>query len=395
MYKKNIALEYILTFTRNFSLVHGIWMLYLALKGFTLLQLGIVEGVFHVTSLTMEIPTGVIADVFGRKISRFLSGFLYMLFLILMLIGTDVVVVSIAFALCGLSYTLESGSGDAMLYDSLVELDRKSDYPKINGRKEVAYQAGSMISLLIGGYIANSDFELTFKITIIITIITMLVVLRMKETTVQKEKEKTSIGEKLKKQYVESFKYVFSNKRLGFLLIVGALFAFPVTTIFFYSQNYFFAQGFNTMEIGLFLALHSGTAVIGALLVERIIKKFSERMILYFIPLIEVILLWIYILDYGYIAFILLGAVESIIYVILLEYVNRLIPSSKRATILSISSMIFSILMILVFPLIGYISDVYSMQEGFIFNAIIATFAYIVFIIIYRRKHERTNQEIL
>ena len=50
----------------NLSLT-GAWVAILAARGFTLVEIGIVETVFHITSLVFEIPSGVLADVFGRK----------------------------------------------------------------------------------------------------------------------------------------------------------------------------------------------------------------------------------------------------------------------------------------------------------------------------------------
>ena len=48
-------------------------MLYLAAKGLSLFQIGLMETVFHVTSFLMEVPTGVVADLYGRKVSRALG----------------------------------------------------------------------------------------------------------------------------------------------------------------------------------------------------------------------------------------------------------------------------------------------------------------------------------
>ena len=74
VYKRNIILDYILTFIRNLNFTHGIWMIYLnQVKGFTLLEVGLLEGIFHIASITMEVPTGIIGDLVSRKFSLLLS----------------------------------------------------------------------------------------------------------------------------------------------------------------------------------------------------------------------------------------------------------------------------------------------------------------------------------
>jgi len=65
--RRNIKLEYIYSFISNFDINAGIWVLYLVYKGLPLWQIGIVEGIFHVTSFCFEVPSGAIADLIGRK----------------------------------------------------------------------------------------------------------------------------------------------------------------------------------------------------------------------------------------------------------------------------------------------------------------------------------------
>ena len=71
--KNNINKNYIYTLLQNIDLTRGIWMIYLAGKGMSLTQLGLLEMVFHITSFLMEVPTGAVADIFGRRISRILG----------------------------------------------------------------------------------------------------------------------------------------------------------------------------------------------------------------------------------------------------------------------------------------------------------------------------------
>src|SRR5688500_10716321 len=51
----------------EFGLTQGIWILYLQDRGYSLGQIGLAESVFHLAPLTLELPTGSLADVVGRK----------------------------------------------------------------------------------------------------------------------------------------------------------------------------------------------------------------------------------------------------------------------------------------------------------------------------------------
>ena len=64
--KKQISKLYMASILGNLSLT-GAWVAILAARGYSLIKIGIAETVFHIFSLTFEIPSGVFADVFGRK----------------------------------------------------------------------------------------------------------------------------------------------------------------------------------------------------------------------------------------------------------------------------------------------------------------------------------------
>lgn len=64
---KNIKLDFIFRFFCNFCITDGIFVLFLTKKGMSLWQIGILEGIFHATSIITEIPSGALADLLGRK----------------------------------------------------------------------------------------------------------------------------------------------------------------------------------------------------------------------------------------------------------------------------------------------------------------------------------------
>ena len=67
MLRKNIVLDYITTFVTNLNMQSSIWVLYLAYCGLNLAQIGLVEGIYHATSIVFEIPSGAVADLIDRK----------------------------------------------------------------------------------------------------------------------------------------------------------------------------------------------------------------------------------------------------------------------------------------------------------------------------------------
>ena len=378
-YKRNIKLDYLHKLVRNINFTQGFWLLFLlVVKDFNLFEVGILEMVFHLTSVTMEVPTGVIADVFGRKTSRVLGILSYFIYIFIMIFSSSYIIILIGFIFCGLSFTFESGSGEALVYDSLKLMGKEDTFMKVNGYKEVIFQIAASISLLLSGYLISISFNLTYYMTLGFYLIALIVILLMKETPIVRKVKSINIKQLLYNQYIVSTKVVMRNKRLLFLIIIGAMMAAPITTLYLYLPDYLRDLGYSYLEMGLLLGFHSGLAAMGGFFAHRLEKKYKEKKILYFIPLFITISFWLVLVEQIIIIpFLILGFFDSIFYVVLLDYINKIVPSEIRATVLSFNGMMFSFVMILIFPLIGLISNFYGLWIGYLILAIIISMFYL------------------
>lgn len=364
--KRNVFKNYIFTLISSLDFTRGIWMIYLASKGMSLTQLGLLETIFHITSFAMEVPTGAIADIFGRKVSRIAGRFFSLISVILLLVAKDFLWFAISFVFTALSYNLESGAGDALVYDSLKEVGEEDRYMKISGNKELFYQTAGIISFFIGGYLAVKSYNIAFALTIIIGIITIVQSFTFKEPNVGKRSPSEEKENIFMKQLRDSAKVVVKSPRIIFLIVFLEVIMVFCTCIFFYLQNYLKGNGYNEAAIGTIYALSSLAAALSAPMVHKIEKRIKEQGILIIIPIITIACIWgIALSQYHYIFFIILMVTESVIFVASSDYINKMIPSENRATILSFSSMVFSFFMITLFPLIGLIGDKYSLITSF------------------------------
>lgn len=373
-YYHNIKLNYVFTFFTNFNMTSGIWMIYLASKGLSLVWLGILEGIFHLTSLLMETPTGAIADIKGRKFSRQLGLLISILYFVIMLSGTKHWHYMVAFVFYALSYNLESGAGDALIYDSLKVSNQENKFMKVTGIKEVVFQIASGIGIAVGGYLAVQNYDTPFKLMIGIGIISFIIAAFFKEVEIGKPKEKPRIFKAIKDQYVISFSFIKKEKRVLFLSIVLNLIGTFVLIGFFYMQNYWKGLGVSEFTIGILLGLHGFSAALGGYFAHRVEKKLGEKKIIILVTIFISAAYWLlYFPIASFIVIVIIGFVDSLFYVVLSTYINHLIPSEQRATLLSFSSMIFSMMMIVLFPLVGFLGDTIGLSHAFLIMALIIT----------------------
>ncbi len=388
-YRKNVNLDLIHTFLRSLNFTHGIWYVYLLHQGFTYFEVGIFETIFHFTSLTMEVPTGIVADLYGRKVSRVLGIFSYVIYVLILIYSTNIILVSIAFIFCGLSFTFESGSGEALVYDSMKISGDESFFINFLGKKEILYQIASTIALFIGGWIALTSFKINFWIVLIGYTGALTAILLMKETPLILHKKTKKVAQLLYEHFVISTKTVFSNKRLTLLIIIGALVSAPITSLFFLISDHLISNlGYSKFLMGILLGTHAAAGAIGGYFAYKLEKHYSEKMILYLVPFFTSISFWLILIDQIiFVPFVLLGFLDSVFYVVLGDYINKIAPSEQRATILSFGGMSFSISMIILFPIVGWISDNYGMMYSFAVLASIVTIIFFIMVIIIKNNH--------
>ncbi len=90
--KKQISRLYLSSVLENVSLT-GAWVAILAARGYSLVEIGFAETVFHIVSLMFEIPSGVLADVFGRKNMLIVSNIMRMIGNVIMILSCNLLMV--------------------------------------------------------------------------------------------------------------------------------------------------------------------------------------------------------------------------------------------------------------------------------------------------------------
>jgi MFS family permease len=355
-------------------------------------QLGLLEAIFHVTSFLMEVPTGSVADIWGRKASRIAGRLCYALSLIFMFHSTTFLLQVVAFILSALGYNLESGAGDALLYDSLLLDGEEGRYIKVKGNDELINQIGSILSFLLGGYLASLDFGLAFYATAGSALAGFCIALFFIEPELEKEekRKKTSVFNNvlisLKSQILDSGKVFKKKPRIGFFILFSeSLFAFMVC-LFFYLQNHWTNLGFSPATIGVVFSLHAAIAAF-FLKAHAIEKRIGQRGLLVGCPLMLLVTLWgVALTPYSMVFYVLCASIEGLLIPTISTYLNQLIPSKFRATILSFQSMAYSLFMIAIFPLVGLVGNVASLNHAFVLLSALATLLVIPYLVMLSKQ---------
>src|SRR5207249_177540 len=141
-----------------------IWVVFLQRKGLSLTQVGLLEGVAWTITAFLEVPTGAIADRWGRKASIAVGASLYGIAMFLILTEALSPAFLLGYALWNSSTAFVSGADSALLYDSLKADGRAVEASKQSGRYAAINQASQGVASLVGAALATVDISLCFAI---------------------------------------------------------------------------------------------------------------------------------------------------------------------------------------------------------------------------------------
>lgn len=366
--KQNINTNYQYTFVRNL-VVTGLWMLYLTEKGFTPFEVGLMEAAFHGASFLFEVPSGSIGDRFGYRNTLIASCVVNIISCLFTVLSNNFWLVAFGFVLSSLSYCLASGTTEALVFESLLAKKQESRYINVSANISVLMELSMSLGIVIAGLMSTWYFDGVYWIQIALSVICILIALRFVEP-----KRPAHIQEK----YFQLMKSAFVlTKSIPNLIVVMLSFAFIDAlnaTYYFYFQNYFAEIGIAGLGISLVIVVSSIFQVLGAKLAPAIEKRLSmsRLFLIVFILLAACIGLSSFLPNIlVVVCYILANTLCALISPIRSNFINQLIPSGKRATINSIDSLCFSLMMIPMFPITGGLLHLLGYRQTFTILAIV------------------------
>lgn len=355
--EKNIYLDYIYSFLGNLNMSSSVWVLYLAFRGMNLAQVGILEGIFHVTSVICEIPSGAAADLLGRKRSMIAGRICLAASCIIMLFSQSFTGFAIAFVIQAWGYNFNSGSEEALVYDSMKQCGKEKEYLKVSGRLNMLIEIAQAAATVAGGVLAEYSYFWCYAASCVIALLCLIPVCLMTEPEQEQDSAKMQGGVvKLTAGHFKTcWKILKGDKAIRkVLLSFSSVFA-VYTVLFFYSQQYFYDLGLNKIQISIIMLLAGAASCLGAYASDKIYSLLKNKTIYAAAFVIGGCLIGFQVrsLSLSVILFMVATGVNALLYPVKSVSLNSLIPSQQRATLISVDSLLFSVGMVLLFPAAG------------------------------------------
>ena len=370
------------------SLIWGINTIFLLDAGLSNLEAFAANAFFTAGMVLFEVPTGIVADTIGRRVSYLLGTLTLMastfLYVLLWQIGAPLWEWAIASMLLGLGFTFFSGAVEAWLVDALTATDYSGELETVFGRGQIVSGAAMLVGSVAGGFIARqTSLGVPFVLRGLVLIVMFGLAFRlMHDVGFTPEKGGRPLAE-MRKIATNSIDYGWRVPAVKWLM-VESLFTGGVGIYAFYALQPYLLELYGDPQAyqvaGLVAAIVAGAQIAGGVAAPRIRRLFRRRTS----ALITTAGLSV-------VALALIGLVESFWAVIGLivawgllfaatlpirqTYLNGLIPSRQRATILSFDSMMSSTGGVWTQPLLGRAADAWGYAPSYLIGAGISILA--------------------
>lgn len=323
-------------------------------KGAGLSNLSIVLGLYAFTVIVLELPTGIIADVYGRKKSFCLSIVISLLSVVIILFSKSFIFLCAGMIFYGLSRALSSGSFDAMFIDHYIDNYGKDKLHNITTRLSVLEALGMSAGALSGGFlpqVSNTyfpslgmyDLNLVIRILFTATVAILAYAFIQEDRSYEKEERIT-----LKQHIKNSSMIVTKNSTIICIFISVFATGFFLSALETYWQPHFITllPDKNSMGLlGLMSFLYFAAATLGSISSNKMIKKYKfniKKMYVILRTLLAVSLI-LTALQTNVPVFIGLYAVIYLMFGMAMvpegAILNKEIPNEVRASVLSVNSL--------------------------------------------------------
>ena len=361
---KQLRLLYLNTSLGAFQIAGASWVALLAARGFSLVEIGFAESVFHVASLLFEVPSGVISDVFGRKKSMVLSQCMMLVSSLLMLVSDSMAGVLPAMVFSALGYNFASGTRESLAYETLKAEGREAEYDGYASTDMMLYTFFSSLATLCAGAALALGYRRAYLADIGLGTVCLMSALRLRdvgyaaagEEGVKNGPEET-VWKKIFQCFRESVRFLLHSRKAMELILLNAAVGAAATLLRFFLQARLTEKGLPDALLGPALFFMGLGGAAGARLILRC-KSWSYGRVFAVSAITVASCVSAALLPVP--AVMIAGGFLAALCDNFLEVrsdvrLNEMVPAGQRATLISVSSLCFSGVMIVLSPLFGMV----------------------------------------
>ena len=352
-------------------------------NGLSMKDIMVLQAVYSIAIVILEVPSGYLADVIGRKKTLIIGAVFGILGFTTYNFSFGFMGFLVAEIILGIGQSCISGADSAMLYDSLLDRGEEKKYTRFEGRITALGNVSEALAGIVGGLLVGITIRTPYLAQIFVAFIALPAAITLVEPTRKIPLIKAGMMEIVQ---IARFALI-TDRPLRRNILFSAITGCATLTMAWFAQPFFEYARIDIAWFGILWTTLNLTVAITSYTAHRLEKKLGQRwsvlIIALLIPLGYLALSRFH-LPIGLLVLYLFYLVRGYATPVLKDYINRITASHIRATVLSVRNFIIRLLFALFGPLLGWVKDIYSLPQaltlaGIIF-LIISIFTAILFI---------------
>ena len=385
------------------SFIWGINTLFLLDAGLSSTAAFTANALFTAGMVLFEVPTGVVADTRGRRVSYLLGSVTLAISTVLYWLAWQAHAPFWAWAvtsvLLGLGFTFFSGATEAWLVDALKFTGFKGSLESVFAKGQIVAGAAMLSGSVLGGLIAQwTNLGVPYLLRGLALVVTFVVAFLYMRDWGFVPRSGRHPGREMGQVVRASVRYGLGNRPVRWMML-AAPFTFGVGIYAFYAMQPYLLELYGDEQAysiaGLAAAIIAGAQIVGGMAAPRVRLLFRNRTsallagLLLEIGLLTLLGLtgtfWVAV---GLL--VLWGLAAAATLPIRQTYLNGLIPSEQRATVLSFDNLLGSSGGVVIQPALGKVADVWSYSTSYLVAAAFQLLA-VPFTVLARRERASSD----
>ena len=363
---RDLALFQLYRFLSTSYLFAPVLVLFFGARGLSFTQITLLNTVYAATAVLFEVPTGLLADRWGRRWAMVLGSLMMAGGCAIDYFGHSFAMFAVGEGLLALGMTLTSGADSAWLYDLLLDAGRENEYRRKEGVASAAKLVGAAVALVVGGRLGSRDLASTYLVTALVCLCASATALFLRERRVTAPRRRAPFA--AYREMAQSARTVVAHRPLLFAVLLSTLLFTLLRMAIYLHQPYLSAAGYDLTHVGDRMAMLSVVAALGAYFFDDLRRHLGERALVLGLPLVLALsyaVLGQYAARWGLTMLLLQSIVNGIYSPFSKALLNReILDSSHRATALSVESMVRRLAFGAFAPLAGVMIDRYGLAGG-------------------------------
>ncbi len=376
--QRNITAIYALAFFQSFMLIVPVIVPFFVDKGLSLAEIFYLQAVFATTIVLLEAPSGYFADLFGRKLALVVGALLHAFGYMLLNFADDLASLMVFEITLGIAMSLLSGADLAILYDTQKSLEENesAEHSQVIANLGFFKSGAEALGALLGGALALISFDLMVLVQSSTAWIVPVLALLIVEPPYRNQ---ANPGARVK--LLDILRHLLMRDPiLRQIVIAIPLYSLATFLVAWLVQPYWEEQGLSLAIFGLLWFTQSMAVAVANRYGFSIERRFGAPIALIVIGLLPIVghlgMAWLpgwLGIGMGMLIFVGRGLTQ----VILVNALNRRVPSEFRATANSFTSFLFRLTFIVSGPVVGYLAETQGLAATL--NVLAAAFA-VVFV---------------